>query len=323
MILSGSDGVIAHFIMDCVARDRSNHTLTSYKHHLRVLAELLSTLSGVTELEKVTVLHLRKCVQHLLGTSDIEAARALSVSSVRGYIRVWKVFFSWCYQEELIEKNPASRLAAPRPTKKIVPTFTMDHIQLMLSTFDLTTDMGYRDYVILLLLLDTGIRLGEISLLKLSDVHDNYIKVYGKGRKEREVGLHPEVSKLIWKYIHKFRHPAKLNEPMLFIDCSKRSHGSALNREGVKSILKRLKIETGIVDIRLSAHTFRHTFAKMYLQQGGELFKLSREMGHSDIQITKTYLEDFSSTDARKDHASFSPIAGLVKGGKLRSQRRK
>jgi integrase len=71
--------------------------------------------------------------------------------------------------------------------------------------------------------------------------------------------------------------------------------------------------------VRVSAHTFRHTFAKMYLEQGGEVFKLSREMGHSDVKTTEVYLRDFNSTEARREHDAFLPVARL----QLKNRRRR
>ena len=184
--------------------------------------------------------------------------------------------------------------------------------------FDLSTEVGFRDYLIILLLLDTGIRLSEISGLEVANVHDSYIKVFGKGRKEREVGVHPDVSKLLWKYIHKYRKPKNIDEKILFLGTA-RSAGLPLGKGGVKQMVGRVKKVTGITDMRVSPHVFRHTFAKMYLKAGGDLFSLSREMGHSSVQITNVYLQDFNSSDARRHHATFSPINGL----KLRKNHKK
>ncbi len=318
MKLAGDDSVIKHFLLDMEVRKRSQHTLISYRHHLTLLANLLRTLCGISDLEQVTVIHLRQCVQYMLtkpvefNTSGdlLDSGSVLSVASVRAHVSVWKVFFNWCYQEELLEKNPVARLSLPKPEKRIKPTLKDEHIQKMLASFDTSTEMGFRDYVIVLLLLDTGMRLSEIASLQVTDIHDSYIKVFGKGRKEREIGVYPEVSKLLWKYVHKHRHPKDPHETALFLGYG-RSAGLPLGRDGIKDLPSRLKKITGIDDIRVSAHVFRHTFAKMYLEQGGEVFKLSREMGHSDVSITKLYLEDFSSREARKEHTSFSPVGRL------------
>ena len=229
------------------------------------------------------------------------------------------MFFNWCYQEELIDKNPVLRLKPPKLDKKIIPAFTTEQVEKMLSCFDLSTDAGFRDYLIILLLLDTGVRLSEIAGLDVADVHDTYIKVFGKGRKEREVGIHSDVSKLLWKYIHKYRHPKDANEPALFLGVGGKSTGHRIGQAVVKRVVKYVKVKTGIVDMRVTPHVFRHTFAKMYLQAGGDVFSLSREMGHSSVQITNVYLQDFNSSDARRHHTSFSPVNGL----KLRKNQRR
>src|SRR2546425_538521 len=88
----------------------------------------------------------------------------------------------------------------------------------MLATCDLSTDLGFRDYVVLLLLFDTGMRISEVCSLRIADVHDTYVKVFGKGRKEREIGIHPEVSKLLWKYVHKHRLAKDPSETLIFLN---------------------------------------------------------------------------------------------------------
>jgi integrase/recombinase XerD len=149
--------------------------------------------------------------------------------------------------------------------------------------------------------------MAELAGLHIQDVQETYIKVYGKGRKEREIGIYPETGKLLWKYISKYRIPADEQVTALFLTRS----GMPLRIGGVKWIIQQVQKRSHLEGIQLSAHVFRHTFAKMYLESGGDLFKLSREMGHSDVQVTKLYLEDFGSTEARKDHKSYSPIARL------------
>lgn len=328
------DDVIYHYLMDCQNKGRTEDTLISYKQRLAAFADLLAKMCGVTEIERVSVLHLRQFVQCLMG-NDVQLGSGqvypgycfegsvLELSTVRAYVRVIKSFFNWCYQEELIDINPASRLVAPRPPKKIRPTFKPEHIEKMLAACDLSTDLGFRDYVMLLLLLDTGMRLGEISILRVADVHDTYVKVFGKGRKEREIGIHPEMSKLLWKYIHKYRRPKNPDEAALFLSCGDKRNGQALSYEGVQEAIRRIQETSGLRDIKFSAHVFRHTFAKMYMEQGGEIFKLSREMGHSDVQVTKIYLENFGSTEARKQHAAFSPISLIQLKKSTRSRKGK
>jgi len=327
------DDVIKHYFTDVSSKNRSKHTLALYRRSLALLSRLLAEKCQVTELEAVTVLHLRECVQVLLATwvtggpseerprhrwgRKLDGGEKLSVSSVRSYVRVWKAFFNWCYQEELIEKNPVARLSLPRPEKKVQSMVTVEQMEQMLATCDRSTPVGFRDYAILVLFFDTGMRLSELAALRVEDVDDTYVKVHGKGRKEREIGVYPETSKLVWKYVHKYRRPAEKDEGALFL-----GKVGPLTAGGVKQVIERAKRSAGLGDEGISPHAFRRAFAMLYLEQGGDLFDLSREMGHSDVQVTRIYLEGYESQQARKKHNAFSPVA-LLRLNRRPKQKRK
>jgi integrase/recombinase XerD len=235
------------------------------------------------------------------------ADHLISLHTVRGYVRVLKVFFSWCHQEELLEADPSARLVQPKAPEYLIPTFTVEHIQEMLATCNLKTTEGFRDYVILLVLLDTGMRVSELCGLRLADVQATYVKVMGKGNKQREIGLHPAVGRLLLRYMSKFRHAPEGVERVFLA-----KGGQPLRVNGVAALLARVKKASGIEGVRVSAHTFRHTFAKFYLARGGELFDLAREMGHSTVQVTEIYLKDYRSTEARKKHPQYSPVENVA-----------
>lgn len=319
------DETINHYHLNLEIRRLSPHTKRAYTHALHLMSRLLADLCGVVDLERITVLHLRQCVQHLL-TTPAEKGRfrptsdeMLSASSVCSYIRRWKAFFSWCFVEELIEKNPAVRLEMPQTDERVIDVFVEDQIEQMLGVFDLSTVVGFRDYVIIVLMLDTGIRRSEVITLRVEDIHETYILVFGKGSKERQIGIHPKVGTLLWKYIHKYRCPVCPDEPVLFLSHGGGHAGTPFSRGGMDGLIGRLKKLTGIDDVRLSSHTFRHTFACMYLEEGGDLFSLSREMGHTNIKTTEKYLKSFTSKNARMHHNDHSPLNRI----KLRSLHRK
>jgi integrase/recombinase XerD len=318
--------VIKQFVADCEIRGLTNETVSWYDKRLMFFAKRLEAICSVVQLEDVKIVHLRQFVLHLMGSkvSDNNPRtptrdKPLSAFTVRGYVRAIKVFFGWCVDEELIATDPSSRLVQPKAPDYLIPTFTIEHIEKMLATCDTSTGEGFRNYVLLLVLLDTGMRASELCGLRVTDVHDRYVRVFGKGRKEREIGLHPEVGKLLWKYIHKYRKPANIDETILFIG----HRGEPLRYGGVKSIIEDVKKASGIEGVRVSAHTFRHTFAKFYLERGGEVFKLSREMGHSTIQVTELYLKDYRSSEARREHNAYSPIGEIKLPNKRTGRRRK
>lgn len=316
--------VVEHFLLDLEIKGRTKDTMVDYRHRLGILVQVLHDQCQVTELEQVKISHLRQVVQYLLNAKrPYERGRkcegtGFAPVTVRAFVRIFKSFFNWCYQEELIDQEVTARLSPPKVPIRVRPAFTPEHINKILSSCDTSDPLGFRDYVILLLLLDTGMRIGELCGLKVSDVSDHYIKVFGKGRREREIGLHPEVSKLLWKYIHKYRRPDLSEEQALFLG----RRGEPLQLMGFQHILQRVRNASGLQDIKFSAHVFRHTFAKWYMEKGGDLFNLSREMGHSDVQITKVYLEDYSSAEARKQHSSYSPISSIdLKGSSKRKRK--
>ncbi len=308
------DEVVRQFLLDCEVRGLTDQAIGFYRKRLTLFVRKLEEECQITELEEVKIVHLRQFVQLLMKTKADEnnprkpaQDKPLSAFTIRGYVRAIKRLFSWCIDEDLLNANPASRLIQPKAPDYLIPTFTTEHVEKMLATCDRSTVEGFRNYVILLVFLDTGMRISELCGLRVSDVHERYVKVFGKGRKEREIGLHPEVGKLLWKYIYKYRQPADPDETALFIG----RRGEPLRLNGVQAILERVKRESGLEGVRVSAHTFRHTFAKFYLQRGGEVFKLSREMGHGTVQVTELYLKDFRSTEARQEHMTFSPIGEI------------
>ncbi len=277
------NGVVDHFLIDCENRRLSDGTIALYRRVLGLMVRRLEQDSKVTELDEVAVVHLRQFLSFLLRSDEHEKRYPerdrqgkLAPITVRLDVKIVKVFFKWCVSEDLLKTDPSARLAVPKVPQHVTVTFTPEHIEKMLAACDTTKNGGFRDYVLLLTLLDTGMRVSELCDLRVSDVHDRYVKVMGKGRKEREIGLHPEVSKLLWKYIHKYRHTTDSNEDRVFL--GKRG---ALTISGVESLFNRVERKSGIEGVRVSPHTLRHTFAKWYLMRGGDLFKLSRELGHS------------------------------------------
>jgi integrase/recombinase XerD len=227
------------------------------------------------------------------------------------YVSYLKAFFNWCYREELIPSNPAARLQKPKVPEKVVAAFTPEHIERLLAVCDTSTNIGFRDYVIVMVLLDTGMRVSELCSLCVSDVHLKYVKVNGKGQREREIGLHSDVGKLLWKYINKYRVFYGIDTDRVFV-----GEKGPLTVRGVEYIVRKVREKSDIRIDRASPHVFRHTHSKEYLKRGGDLFKLSRELGHANVNITaRTYLADFKSSDARDDHDKYSPIGDIKPRG--------
>ncbi len=318
------------FLLDCQVRGLSERTIEWYRQKLSYLADWLQQ-QKVLDLKQVAIPHLRAFVQHVQHTDAYEnnpkkpalSGRKVSTFTLKGYVQTMKTLFRWCVAEELLEKDPSARLARPKLPHYLIPTLSVEHIEAMMGACDITTPLGFRDQLILLLLLDTGVRVSELCGLKLSDVHEGYIVVTGKGSKQREVGISPVLSKHLWKYIRFYRKPVDSAEQRLLLSY----RGLPLAVGTVDDILADIRDRAGLSGIRVSPHVFRHTFAKTYLAKGGDVYKLSRLMGHTGVEVTQIYLKDVQAAEARQGQADLSPLDSLdvskLKRGHWRGSQRK
>jgi integrase/recombinase XerD len=317
--------VFEQYIIDLENRGRAQGTIGIRRRVVDGLLIRWLSERAVTDIEQVTLPLLRQFVNYLINSDSEKRFPGASIkgrlapSTIDGYVTIVKTFFNWCVDEELLSASPARRVQGPKVPEKVTKTFADDQLARLFGVCDAETKLGFRNYVIVVLLLDTGMRVSELVGLRLSDVKPRYVMVHGKGQKEREIGLHPEAGKLLWKYIAKFRTVPGVESDYVFL-----GGRGPLTVSGVEQLFLKLKKDAGIEDVRVSPHTLRHTFSKRYLENGGELFKLSRELGHSDVQITANkYLGDFKSTEARQDHDARSPLSNVKlkmnanrKGGK-------
>ena len=170
---------------------------------------------------------------------------------------------------------------------------------------------GYRNLTIILLLLDSGIRVNELVNIDISDLDltEGYIKIRkAKGSKERLVPVGSIVQKSLWKYINQYRpQPLTRKVTMLFLS----EYGLPLTKSGVQQMLRRYGRIAGVTGVRCSPHTFRHTFAKNYLLNGGDIFSLQKILGHSSLASVRIYLNLFAA-DLKKQHQRFSPVDNLT-----------
>lgn len=314
---------IQGYMLRCQSKKLSHRTQEWYEQKLIAFCRFTDSQLSITDLKSVTLWHLRSFVvavqEGKAGTVTLHPRKSEKVSdlTVKGYVQVLKGFFNWCFSEELIKVNPAAKLENPNVASYIIPTFDESQIDALLAACDVKTSLGYRDHTIMLVLLDTGIRLSELCGLKLEDIHRDYIRVFGKGEKEREVGISSEVAQHIWKYVNKFRDPYDESEHFVFLN----RYGKPLTDSGIAQTIADIGKRAGLSGIRVSPHTFRHTYAVMYLDNGGDVYKLSRTLGHSEIGTTEEYLKNFKSRDARKDHDNYSPVARLRSRKKQRKSK--
>lgn len=229
----------------------------------------------------------------------------LSPHTVHAHVRALKAFSSWLYEEGFTTKNTLSRLKPPKLPQTIIDILTEEEQRTILSTANPNTFLGSRLYVCLLLLLDTGIRADELCNLEMANTHleEGYIKVMGKGSKERQVPIGATTKKAILRYVMTFRpEPVKDDNLILSTD------GYPLTYDGLRHMIERVRNKTGIS--RLHCHLFRHTWAVNYLIAGGDLMTLKMMLGHSRLEVTEVYLH-LSQRHVAVQHAKYSQVDRL------------
>ena len=224
--------------------------------------------------------------------------------SVHGAFRAIRAWFNYLQKREYIEKNPVKKVDAPKVEQKVARTFTAKEIKQMLSIFDKNTFHGIRDFTILSVFFGTGLRKQEVCNLNIVDVNfdTTFIKVHGKGNKERLVPMGFGIVKIIRDYM-KWRKYIETDENALFTTVE----GKRIGLWTMQSIFRRIKKKSGLTGERISCATSRHTFAKDYLLNGGDIFSLQKILGHSNIATTKKYL-NLNENEVREQYQKFNPL---------------
>jgi site-specific recombinase XerD len=240
--------------------------------------------------------------------------RGLSGHTINTYMRSIRAFWSWLVEEEIIVSNPFSKLKIPKPPKKVMSTFSEYQIESLLGVICGSAE-GHRNMIVILTLLDTGLRVNELINLKMDNVwlEEGLIKVLGKGNKERLVPIGKQIRKLLWRYINQYRpEPAQPKLDNLFLT----QDGRPLTKNRVETIMKHYGQTAGLTGVRCSPHTLRHTFAINFLRNDGDVFSLQKILGHSSLEMTRRYCE-LANVDIKKAHAIASPVDNLAIERKL------
>ncbi len=219
---------------------------------------------------------------------DMLRKRGNSSNGVNTRYRALRAFFKWAYNQGYCD-NIFDGVKTPKASRKAISILTSSEIRILLSC------VSGRNRLIVLLMLDCGLRRSEVCNLRCEDIFDNYFIVRGKGDKERIVPM----SDYIKLPIHEYLCYARLHDQDLLLDVSENA---------IKMLFQKLKKLTGID--RLHPHLLRHTFATLYLVNGGDVASLQLILGHESIEITTVYLH-LAQTYAFTSGNKFSPMSNL------------
>ncbi|MCY9760358.1 tyrosine-type recombinase/integrase [Paenibacillus alvei] len=290
------DIAVEEFIRDCNVKNLTVESIKFYRDCLKYIVNFLRS-EGVDRPIDVEKRHIEDAI--------LKKKEGVKMVTVDKNLRGWKAFFNFLHHEGLIRENPCSTIKPLKYEKHIVETFTKEQINKLLSAPNRATFTGYRDYVIMLFLIDTGVRISELCGVKTTDIDwkNNVIRIFGKGRKERFVPFGSTLYRHLKEYLS---IRGILDQDFVWVNID----NNPLQQRSIQDYIREYGMMAGISGVRVSPHTFRHTFAKMYVMNGGDAFSLQKILGHTSLEIVRMYVNMFG-TDVMKQHRKFSPLERL------------
>ncbi len=313
--------LVKHFELFNRTEGKSPRTIVWYNMVLRQFQRFLQLNGKSTELDGLDEMAVREFIAYLQqkkrgeGNPYMPPSEAgLASMTIQDYVRTLKVFFNWLAREGYTSENRLARLRLPKATSKVAEILTPQEVDQILRCTDPATRRGARDHSMLLLLLDSGLRCSELIGFALQDINieAGYLKVLGKGAKERIVPFGTTAQRALLRYSLHFR-PQPFNPAVHNFFLA--PDGRPLTYEGARMIIKRVARRSGVK--RLHAHLCRHTFATNYLINGGDIFSLQQILGHSTLEMVRRYVS-LASAHVTVQHKKFSPM-DMMKLGAARS----
>lgn len=263
-------------------RSLSNNSVEAY---VRDVEKFISFLDFKELSQEPSDINLNILRDFLIWISEFginSVSQARIVSGLRG-------FFKYLLIENVIKVNPAELLELPKVGRKLPSVLSVNEIDSLIASIDLSTPEGERNKVLLEIMYACGLRVSELISLKISDLffNDGFIKVTGKGDKERIVPVGSVTLKMLTVYLQKIRVHlpiVKGNENYVFLN----RRGKKLSRQMVFIVLKNLALKAGITK-KISPHTFRHSFATHLVEGGADLRAVQEMLGHESITTTEIY----------------------------------
>lgn len=314
-VLDSFDEAKQLFLLSCRAKNLSGGTVRWYEAELEVFKKFLDVRYQGLHFNAITAAHIREFITHLQEAENkLYRGRKLSSYTVAGFVRSIRAFFSFLSAENYLQTNPAGKICVPRVQKKIIQPLSLEEIQRLLAVPDKKTFTGFRNFLLMLIFLDSGLRLSELLNLKRNDVdmERKTLRILGKGNKEREVPFGVLAARHLVKYL-KWRGDIPGQE-LVFVN----RYGMKMQSRRVQEKIKEYGKLAGIE--RLHPHRFRHTTALHWVKAGGDALSLQRLLGHAGLDMVRNYV-NLASDDVALKHRQFGLVDRLnFSGGKKHEQ---
>ncbi|MBI2273734.1 MAG: tyrosine recombinase XerD [Bacteroidetes bacterium] len=279
----------------------SDHSVEAYLHDVEKLTVFLQSVNKLVAPADITLKDLQLFVKWIGELGMTATSQARIISGIRA-------FYKYCLLEQISATDPSTLLEAPKTKRKLPDVLTFEEIESVMAELDQSTPEGGRNKAILETMYSCGLRVSEVVNLKISCLYLDvgFIRVIGKGDKERLVPIGSDASKYIKIYKENIRVHQPLQpgfEDILFLN----KHGRNLSRIMIFYIIRDLAKKAGITK-HISPHTFRHSFATHLVEGGADLRAVQEMLGHESITTTEIYTHldrDFLRDTLQRFHPAF------------------
>ncbi|MGE7793237.1 site-specific tyrosine recombinase XerD [Lysinibacillus fusiformis] len=288
-----------HFIQ--VERQLSVNTLASYRRDLESYVNFLQNAEGMADFNCVERTNILRHLEQLRAQGKTSRTIARHISSIRS-------FHQFLLREKRAESDPTVHLEMPTIEQKLPNILSIEEIEALLTAPNRSKPQGIRDLAMLELLYGSGMRISELIALDLADIHltMGFVRVFGKGGKERIIPLGKSALSAISTYLNNARGQLQGKYPKtdaFFIN----QRGKRLTRQGCWKLMKEHALKAGIQH-ELTPHTLRHSFATHLVENGADLRAVQEMLGHADISTTQIYTH-ISKTRLSEVYKQFHPRA--------------
>lgn len=319
----------AQYMEYCRSRHLRSRTMISYEQTLVLFALWMEQTHGVNQVEAVREAHIRQYIidlqsrgKYTFCSTDGEKnhpqsrrdyQQRISNITINNYLRNLHVFFAWLVEMEYIPKSPMRRIRALPEERKPREYLEDDEVKRLLRRLDRGYFSEYRDMLVILLILDSGMRLGETLSIEMSqlDLHDHCVLLPAdktKGRKSRTVYFSDKTARELRRWIQfkdrycesDYLFPVKQHGRKVKISVFERNFRQYVRRVGITK--------------HITPHTLRNNFAKRCLMAGMDIYTLSRLLGHSSVEVTEKAYLDLTDRDIKTKYRRFSPVEGIYYG---------
>jgi integrase/recombinase XerD len=279
----------------------SDNSVEAYLRDVEKLTDFLSASNQLKTPGEVELKHLQQFIKWIGELGMTASSQARTISGIKG-------FYKYCLIEEVVKKDPTALLEAPKLKRTLPDILSFEEIENIINQLDLSKPEGNRNKAILETMYSCGLRVTELVNLKISCLYLDvgFVRVIGKGDKERLVPIGSDASKFIKIYKENIRVHQPIQkgfEDILFLN----QRGKQLSRVMIFYIIKDLAKKAGITK-NISPHTFRHSFATHLVEGGADLRAVQEMLGHESITTTEIYTHldrDFLRSTLQQFHPAF------------------